>query len=439
MRKTIVLALLTLLAALIVTGCGQSGSSEIEIIVTPALTPLFTAENNTSSVLSQTPQVSGGVKIVSAQTVIIAGAGKTSSQRSPIVMRVPLSQDSVLSSPAPQDAASTPTASAPAATPQPTSSPVENESQAPTPSATLASATTEPAEETTPVAHHGVRVSLDDTLNILVVGSDEQKPGQPWRSDVIMLVAIDYANHQVGVISFPRDLWVTIPTVEDNRINTATFFGGLYNYPNGGDIGLLKDTLAQNFGIRIDHYIKFNFNTFKDIIDALDGIDVTVDCPLTGHFPIEPGSKKLVWKTLEPGLYHMDGELALRYVRERKTTNDVDRNRRQQRVLVAMRKRAQEVNIIPRIPALYDAMRENIDTDLGLTDIIALTRLGLQIDMKDVHGFNIGYKEATSWTTPGGASVLRPNMAKIQEGIDNLFVDKPSLLANSSKKPSFCR
>jgi LCP family protein required for cell wall assembly len=252
-----------------------------------------------------------------------------------------------------------------------------------------------------------------------------------------MVVSVDYANRQVGVISFPRDLYVDIPTVGKNRINTATFFGGVNRYPNGGDIGLLKDTLAQNFDIRIDHYVKFNFETFKDMIDALGGIDIAVICPITGRFPVEPGSNQLVWQTLPAGQYHMDGEFALRYVRERKTTSDVDRNRRQQRVLIAMRKRAREVNIVPRIPALYDAMRDNIETDLGLTDIIALTRLGLQIDTRDVHGFNIGYKEVDSWTTPGGASVLKPDMDKINEGIRTLF-SKPSILKNPTK-PRSCR
>jgi len=252
-----------------------------------------------------------------------------------------------------------------------------------------------------------------------------------------MVVAVDYAHRQVGVVSFPRDLYVEIPTVGKNRINTATFFGGINNYKNGGDIGLLKDTLAQNFGIRIDHYVKFNFETFKDMVDALGGIDIVVDCPITGKFPVEPGSKQLKWQTLEPGKYHMDGEFALRYVRERKTTSDVDRNRRQQRMLIAMRKRAKEVNILPRIPALYQAMRDNIETDLGLTDIIALTRLGLQIDTEDVHGFNIGYKEADSWRTPGGAMVLLPDMAKINEGLRTLFI-KPSILKNP-QKPARCQ
>ncbi len=277
---------------------------------------------------------------------------------------------------------------------------------------------------------------LERTMNILVVGSDERRADVPWRADVVMVVAVDFAVREVGVISFPRDLWVRIPTVGENRINTATFFGDLHRYPTGG-IGLLADTIHRNFGIRIDHYVKVNFEGFKQVVDALGGVDITVDCPLTGWFPPAPGSNDLVWMTLQPGEYHMDGALALQYVRERKTTSDVDRARRQQRVLLALRKRARDINILPRVPVLFDALRDTIESDLGLTEIIPLARLALQIETQDVHGFLIDFQYTQSWTTPDGARVLLPKMKAIQEGIRNLFA-QPSILENPFR-PANCR
>jgi LCP family protein required for cell wall assembly len=413
MKKIIVLSFILVLAVFLLSACSLDKLGSQDVQVTPALTPLLTVDAGTA------PSPSPAAPATATVTNIIAGAGPETAQRTPIAIAIPLTR-------------AVPTATPAAATPIPTATPA---AQATTPPQPTAAPT--PVEKPTPEAYQGVPVTLDETLNILVVGSDERRPGQPWRSDVIMLVAVDFGNHQVGVISFPRDLYVDIPTVGKNRINTATFFGGVNNYPDGGDMGLLKATLAQNFGIRVDHAVKFNFDTFRDMIDALGGIDIEVVCPITGKFPVEPGSKQLKWQTLPAGQYHMDGEFALRYVRERKTTSDVDRNRRQQRVLIAMRKRAREINIIPRIPALYDAMRDNIETDLGLTDIIALTRLGLQIDTKDVHGFNIGYKEADSWTSPAGAAVLKPDMDKIAEGMRTLF-SKPSILKNPAR-PRTCK
>ncbi|MBX7235763.1 MAG: LCP family protein [Caldilineales bacterium] len=302
----------------------------------------------------------------------------------------------------------------------------------------LAEATTQPTPDAPAIATAQAlgRRRLDNTLNILVVGSDERDEVGPWRSDVLMFVAVDFATREVGVISFPRDLWVAIPGVGENRINTATFWGEARKFKQGG-IGLLKDTLAQNFGLRVDYSVKIDFNSFQDVIDALGGIDVVVDCPIPGNFPREPGSKELVYQTLQPGEYHMDGVFALRYVRERKSTSDVDRARRQQRMLIAIRNRAREVNILPRVPALYGALHDSIETDLGLTDIIALARVGVQVEPKDAHGFIIGFQETDSWTTPEGAQVLLPQMGKINEGINTLF-DQPSVLENPIK-PANCR
>ena len=83
--------------------------------------------------------------------------------------------------------------------------------------------------------------------------------------------------------------------------------------------------ISQDFGIRTDHYVKINFNSFQDFVDALGGVDVIMDYPIACNFPREPGSKDLVYQTLQPGHYHMDGVFALRYVRERRSTSDVDR------------------------------------------------------------------------------------------------------------------
>jgi len=327
----------------------------------------------------------------------------------------------------------------PTETSTPTPTPVEADTPTPL-SVEAPTDTPSPESEVAPVeASEAAVVSrplgLDHTLNVLIVGSDERSANRPWRSDVVMVAAVDFANREVGVVSFPRDLWVRIPTVGENRINTATFWGELNKYPDGGGIGLLADTIESNFGIRIDHYVKINFESFKDAVDALGGIDVVVDCPIKGKFPTEPGSSRLVYKTLQPGTYHMDGFFALRYVRERKSTSDVDRNRRQQRVLIALRNRAREVNVIPRLPALYDAMRSSIETDLGLTDILALGRLGIQIESENAHGFTIGFKETKSWVTPSGASVLLPRMSMINDRIQQLF-DEPSILKNPNKPRS---
>ncbi|HEY53661.1 MAG TPA: hypothetical protein G4N94_09415 [Caldilineae bacterium] len=409
-------ALLLISLLTVVSACSSDVSSIIfnpEISVTPATAPV--------NIPGVTPPA------ISVETLANNSEVAMAPVRTPIRIKVPATPVIPTETPTPPP---TPEAVAVAETPTPlpamapTETPIvqENEPQA------VEQPAAEPAAVKRPLG-------LDHTLNILIVGSDERHPDRPWRSDVIMVAAVDFANREVGIVSFPRDLWVRIPTVGENRINTATFWGTLNKYPDGGGIGLLADTIESNFGIRIDHYMKINFESFKDAVDALGGIDVVVDCPIAGRFPTQPGSTHLVYKTLQPGTYHMDGFFALRYVRERKSTSDVDRNRRQQRVLIALRNRAREVNIIPRLPALYDAMRSSIETDLGLTDLLALGRLGIQIDSENAHGFTIGFKETKSWRTPSGAAVLLPRMDMINNRIQHLF-DEPSILKNPNKPRS---
>ncbi|MDW8099151.1 MAG: LCP family protein [Anaerolineae bacterium] len=267
--------------------------------------------------------------------------------------------------------------------------------------------------------------SLRNTENLLVLGSDQRKPGQPWRTDVIMVVAIDRAQRRVGIISIPRDLWVKIPGVGWERINTADFYGSLRkkkndNPPNG--IELLKETLRQNLGIPIHHYVRVDFEGFKGAVDALGGITVTVDCPLRDPGWDTPGKR---WQ-LEPGNYFMTGEDALRYVRSRYTGGDLDRARRQQRVLLAMRDRALEINLWPRLPALYREFRDRVLTDLGPLDILDLARFGLSLRAEDIHGLVIGRPMVRDWITRSGAMVLVPDYRQIREAIEGLF-DLPPL------------
>jgi LCP family protein required for cell wall assembly len=409
-------ALLLISLVVVVSACGSDANSIFfnpEISVTPATAPV--------SIPGVTPPAVSLETLADGSVVAVAPVRTPIRIKAPAEPVIPTETPTPPPTPEPVEAAETPT---PLPLVVPTDTPVAQETEP----QSVEQPTAEPAAVTRPLG-------LDHTLNILLVGSDERHADRPWRSDVVMVAAVDFANREVGIISFPRDLWVSIPTVGENRINTATFWGTLNKYPDGGGIGLLADTIERNFGIRIDHYAKINFESFKDLVDALGGIDVTVDCPIAGRFPTQPGSTHLVYKTLQPGTYHMDGFFALRYVRERKSTSDVDRNRRQQRVLIALRNRAREVNVIPRLPALYDAMRDSIETDLGLTDILALGRLGIQIDSEDAHGFTIGFKETKSWTTPAGASVLLPRMSMINDRIQHIF-DEPSILKNPNKPRS---
>lgn len=279
-------------------------------------------------------------------------------------------------------------------------------------------------------------VNEQGTLNILLLGSDARK-GQagPWRTDVIMWVTIRRSDRQVGILSIPRDLWVNIPTVGQNRINVADYYGVLYDYPGGGP-ALVADTLQSEFGLETHRYIRLNFEAFEQVIDAMGGITVEVDCPIEDKFidPSAPGGYRLL--DVSAGQQVMDGKTALMFARSRHGRGDIDRTRRQQRVLMGIRDRALDIAMIPRIPRIWTSLQRSVDTDLGLQEILSLALLAKDISGDQIHGKVIDFTMVSNWTTPQGWMVLLPDYAKIREAIATLM-DSPPLM-EASAYPGTC-
>jgi LCP family protein required for cell wall assembly len=233
------------------------------------------------------------------------------------------------------------------------------------------------------------------------------------------------------MISLPRDLYVYIPTVGMDRINTAYEYGEMpkYNYPGGG-FALLKDTVKYNLGLTINHLAIVDFTGFASIVDTLGGIDVPVFCPYTDWHLIDPSldpNNENNWSqyTVGPGVVHMNGDLALWYARSRKMSSDFDRGRRSQEVLRALYTRALQTNSISKIPELYNDFSSAIITDLTLPDLLKLAPLALHLTNADIRSFYIGKDLVTSWMTPGGASVQLPNGPAIQSMLQQALAFAP--------------
>lgn len=255
-------------------------------------------------------------------------------------------------------------------------------------------------------------------INILLLGTD-QRPGQSnWRTDTIILLTINQTEKTVGMLTIPRDLYVNIPTIGMQRINTADFYGGYYNYPGGGP-NLIKTTIEQNLGIRVHYYVRGGFDAFRKAVDILGGVDINVDCPLYEQdFYDDYGHVTL---NFQPGLQTMDGVTALRYARSRYTTNDYDRGRRQRQVILAMWDKATSLNLLPKWPQLYQEMSDSIQTDLGPTELATLAYIGTQLKMDKIKSRAIDNRTTIPYTTPEGAQVLLPNAEKIHSLLVEFF------------------
>jgi len=241
----------------------------------------------------------------------------------------------------------------------------------------------------------------DGQINIVLLGSDQRFKGYIGRTDTIILVTINTKEDTVSVTSFPRDLYIFIPKWTDQRINTAFAHGG---FP------ILKQTFMHNFGFEPDYYILINLWTFEYIINDLGGI--YVDVPQTvcddnwNH-----GLDHCVYQ----GKQLLLGKEALWYARSRMTTNDFSRNVRQQLVLGAILDRLLSLDILSKIPKLYNTYINNITTNLDLGTVVSLSQTAVKLtDRSLIKQFYINQDVVTSWVTPGGAQVQLPNFNAIR-------------------------
>lgn len=303
------------------------------------------------------------------------------------------------------------------ATRPPTDTPVS----VPTPMLVLS-----PAASATPTPPHATR-RIDTTLNILLLGADRRNSkAKIWRTDTIMLVMVDRAQREVAVVSVPRDTYITIPNYGKQRINVVDYFGeaGVVKIKGGGP-ALLKKVFWENFRVRVDHFVRIDLPGFARVVDVLGGVDIDITCPQT----VEWGGETIHFSR---GVQHLSGKELMIYVRSRKQSSDIDRARRQQRAVLAMRDRARELNLLPRLPALYMAMRDSVQTDLSLLDLIDLARFGLDIPAERVHGKVISYPLVRGTVTPRGESVLVPDLPAIRRLFEQAF-EQPPLLESTEK------
>lgn len=271
-----------------------------------------------------------------------------------------------------------------------------------------------------------------DTTNVLVLGADRD-PGVPnWRTDVMMIVALDTKGDQVGVISLPRDLYLEeIPGHNPNRINVVDYLGE-QDDPDGGGPALLGSIIEDKMGIPIDHYVRFDFNSFRDVVNALGGVDVDVDCPFTGYLRDYGG-----WMRLSPGMHRLNGDQALIYVRDRKVSGgDLERARRQQRFVWSVRNQILNENMVRRLPALYSALSDSVDTDMGLLKALRIARFSLGIDPEDIHGFVVTPPDMLEEGWRQGMYVFVPDWELIRENAKTVFDEEPFDLTNT---PDWCK
>lgn len=244
-----------------------------------------------------------------------------------------------------------------------------------------------------------------ETENYLILGTDRRPVDETWRTDTIMVVGLDRPRQRAAVLSIPRDLYLEIPNYGYGRINQVDYIGERITRVEGGGPGLVSAVISQTLGISTTHWVRFEMTGFKDIVDAVGGVTVQLDCPF--YEPIlNLDTNSWEYFTLPAGPVHLDGETAYWFVRLRLRESDIGRAERQRQFLWGLRDQVLSTNLLPQIPALWTAFDSSISTDLTLLQIMDLARFGVGLDAANVRASGITLRELQSYTTERGAAVL---------------------------------
>jgi polyisoprenyl-teichoic acid--peptidoglycan teichoic acid transferase len=278
-----------------------------------------------------------------------------------------------------------------------------------------------------------VDLSRSDDLTIfLLFGTATSNPNNPGLTDMAMLVAVHRSSGAAAMLSIPRDLWVNVPEFGMRKLTTAYYLGETHQVEGGG-LRLLKDTVRYNLGIEPDYYAHVNFDGFMRLIDAVGGVDLSVDCVIRDWILKEPHLDKhdpdnYELFTLPIGINHLDSHHALWYVRSRRTSTDIDLGRRQQDVMRALWRKIRSRDMLSELPSLWDQVSAVVDTDLSLPDLLGMVPFAMNIEADRIvpFRFKIGehLRNALS-PAPQYAAILAPNRDAVI-GLMQQFVAPPT-------------
>lgn len=280
-----------------------------------------------------------------------------------------------------------------------------------------------------------------ERVNILLVGVDSLPDRTTALTDTMLVVSIDASGSASAMISVPRDLYgVPLPdgTPFNRKLNSLMSYAGAHkkDFPLGG-VGTLKATIGKLLGIPIHYFAAINLLGFKKTVDAIGGVDIDVLRAIRDPTYVDEHGKR-VGLYLKVGVHHMNGHLALAYVRSRKGAGDNDFTRadRQQQLLTAIRDKLTAGNLLLALPGLLDAVKNTIATDVPSERIAELATAVQGADMSKLQRIVLQpptYMHADPYSQAG--YILIPDLEAIHLIGERLLSGEP-LEPSPSPSPS---
>lgn len=290
----------------------------------------------------------------------------------------------------------------------------------------------------------------DGRINILLlgVGGPEHQGGD--LTDTIILASIDPINHKTALLGLPRDLWVKIPGDGYQKLNAAYSYGkeGSSAKTEAGKeedgLALLDKTLQPVLGVPIHYHTIINFKAFKQLVDAVGGVDANVTPELSAHetFWVEGTRNQYYHLNVPAGNQHFDGTKALYFSRERHNDSDFVRSQRQRLIITALKSKIFSAGTFSnpvKISQLLTGLGSNVHTDFSLTDLSRLYNVGGHIPAGNIKSIDLVTAPHDYLTTANinGLSVVEPkaglfNYDAIQSYVHNAIKDSFLAKENSN-------
>jgi len=289
--------------------------------------------------------------------------------------------------------------------------------------------------------------SAHDRINILLTGMDTEEKRQNELTDSLLIASVDPETHEVALISFPRDisnfkLWDG--RTYTGKINSLMHWARTHpkEFPDGPFPSLIKE-LGFLLGAPIHYYVALDLAGFRKMIDAVGG--VTVDNKRTIADPRYDWGDGRRGFSLSTGKHKLNGERALAYVRSRYTPgdNDFNRARRQQQVLLALRSKLTNIEMLPQIPELVNIAGDTVTTNFPSDRIQEMVDIATKVDNETVRQVVLTrpYAERIPASQTGGIYKIRLKMDELKKlsveifGEGSAYYDEVTAAAKPSASP----
>ncbi len=249
----------------------------------------------------------------------------------------------------------------------------------------------------------------DEIINILLLGMDARPNETRSRSDTILLLSYNKTTHTIKMVSFLRDTWVYLPERGWSKINAATAYGG---------VGLLINTLNENFDLDVQNYVQIKFNDFKKVIDILGGIDIELTASEIKyinnklHVDDEDWSNDII---ANPGIVHLNGTQTLWHCRNRSIGNgDFSRTDRQRIVVSLLINKAMDMNLSQLTQLIYE-MKDYVDMNVPMNVLLDIAQDALIHGDLTIESYHIPFDNLFNYANKNGASVIEIDIDKTVE------------------------